>query len=549
MHTPSGSDPKGNSLEETNARLQGILEAALDCIVTIDHEGNVVEFNPAAERTFGYRAADVIGRNLGELIVPPRHRDRHAQGMRRQVESGESRMTGRRIEIEALRADGSEFLCELTITKLQRAGAPVFTAFLRDITQRKRAEAEIMLLTQDLERKVATRTRELIETNERLRAEIAERARVQVELNRSRQRLEQAQALARIGHVEIDYTSGRRFWSAEMFRLHGFEPAAEPPSRAEFLARVHNEDRERVQRTLASLDLGEGGQSRDYRMQLPDGSVRWLRVFGEVERTPEGRPLRLAATVQDVTPQKTVEAELLRALEQERELRQLKTDFLNMITHEYRTPLGIVMSSAEILERYHDRLPAAERLSHLGEIRRQAKLLGELVDEVLFLGRAEAGRIEFDPRPVDIPGLIRSLVSECVAAHGDPREVRLEMPPSPWKQPVDERLVRHILANLVGNALKYSRRETPVHVHAGVEAGRLELRVRDQGIGIPKDDQAKLFLEFHRARNVGAISGSGLGLVVVKRCVDLHGGDIGICSAEGVGTEFTVSLPLGPAAD
>lgn len=143
------------------ARLAGILDVALDCIVTVDHEGRFIDFNPAAERTFGYKKSDVLGREMTELIVPPALRAGHRGGMARMLSGGAPRMLGQRIEITAMRADGTEFPVELAITRLAVEGPPIFTAHLRDITDRKRSEAELLALQRELERRIADRTADL----------------------------------------------------------------------------------------------------------------------------------------------------------------------------------------------------------------------------------------------------------------------------------------------------------------------------------------------------------------------------------------------------
>ncbi len=139
-----------DSLPAAQARLQahlaGVLEVALDCIVTVDHAGRFIDFNPAAERTFGYRRADVLGRDMSDLIVPPALRERHRQGMSRLFAGEAPRLLGQRIEIVAMRADGTEFPVELAITRVATDGPPIYTAHLRDITERKRAEAETAAL-------------------------------------------------------------------------------------------------------------------------------------------------------------------------------------------------------------------------------------------------------------------------------------------------------------------------------------------------------------------------------------------------------------------
>ena len=130
-------------LKRSEARKAAILDSALDCIVTIDHEGCITEFNPAAERTFGYRRDEVLGRHLADVIIPPSLREKHRQGFARYLATGEARVLGKRIEMTAVRADGSEFPVELAITRIPLEGPPSFTGYLRDITERKRAEQEL----------------------------------------------------------------------------------------------------------------------------------------------------------------------------------------------------------------------------------------------------------------------------------------------------------------------------------------------------------------------------------------------------------------------
>lgn len=130
-------------LRESEARKTAILESALDCVVVIDHEGRIVEFNPAAERTFGYQKDEVLGRELAEVLIPPPLRARHREGLRRYLDTGRARVLGRRLELTALRADGTEFPVEVAMSRVALPGAPLFTAYIRDISDRKRAEAEV----------------------------------------------------------------------------------------------------------------------------------------------------------------------------------------------------------------------------------------------------------------------------------------------------------------------------------------------------------------------------------------------------------------------
>ena len=215
-----------------------------------------------------------------------------------------------------------------------------------------------------------------------------------------------------------------------------------------------------------------------------------------------------------------------------------------MVSHEFRTPLGIIHSSAEILERYFDRLPPERRREHLTSITQATRNLAALIDEVLVLSRVEAGRMQFVPAPLDLPRLLRQIVDELRSATAHRCPIALELDGVQGGAVGDENLLRHVLTNLLSNAVKYSREGVPVELAARRDGDGVVFTVRDRGIGIDPEDQRRLFTAFHRGANVGDRPGTGLGLVIVRQCVDLHLGTIALQSALGQGTTVTVRLPL-----
>lgn len=241
-------------------------------------------------------------------------------------------------------------------------------------------------------------------------------------------------------------------------------------------------------------------------------------------------------------------AELEVALAQQTELAKLKTDFVSLVSHEFRTPLGVIMSAADVLHRYFERLDPAKRERHLEMIFRSTKNLATLIEEVLLLGRVEEGRLQFQPAALDLETVLRSLADEISAALHGACAIRFRALTPLDGAVSDESVLRHILCNLLSNAVKYSAPESPVEFTAAREGKDVVLLIRDEGIGIPEADQARLFTSFTRASNVGARPGTGLGLVVVQRCVELHGGTIALESAVGTGTTVTVRLPVFCAA-
>jgi signal transduction histidine kinase len=236
--------------------------------------------------------------------------------------------------------------------------------------------------------------------------------------------------------------------------------------------------------------------------------------------------------------------DLHQALEREKELGVLKSNFVSMVSHEFRTPLGVIMSAAEVLSRYFDRLPPAKRERHLEMIFRSTKNLAGLIEEVLLLGRVEEGRLRFAPVPLDLDKLCRALCDELLSATNGACPIHFTAANSLEGAVSDEAVLRHVLCNLLTNAVKYSEPGTPVEFHAERRGSDVVFTIRDRGIGIAPEDQAQLFSSFMRGGNVGTRPGTGLGLVVAQRCVHLHGGTLSIDSALGQGTTATVTLPV-----
>jgi signal transduction histidine kinase len=246
----------------------------------------------------------------------------------------------------------------------------------------------------------------------------------------------------------------------------------------------------------------------------------------------------------DVTERKRAEAELHRTLAREKELGQLRSSFVSMVSHEFRTPLGIIQSSAEILQDYLDQLEPAERNEHLQSIRKNTRRMALLMEEVLFLGGLDASKIEFKTAPLELRTFMQRLVDEILSANNRRCPIELSFSEMPAEIQADERLLRHIFTNLLTNAIKYSDAGRVVQFEIGLAGAEFVCVIRDQGIGIPEADREWLFDAFHRGHNVCDRPGTGLGLVIVKRCVDLHGGTIKVESKLGEGTVVTVRLPM-----
>ncbi|MDZ8108724.1 MAG: hybrid sensor histidine kinase/response regulator [Nostoc sp. DedQUE12a] len=290
---------------------------------------------------------------------------------------------------------------------------------------------------------------------------------------------------------------------------------------------------------LAIEAVRQGAQDYLVKRQVNvDVLVRSLRYA--IERKQVLESLRTVnETLQIRVEERT--AELVKA----KEINQFKSEFVSMLSHDIRNPLNTILLAAGLLESHDERLTKEKKLNHLGLIRSAIKNMAQLLDEVSLIGRADSGKLLCDLVSLDLEAFCRQIVNEVQLTANQKHLILVfgsfgQLSQGLW----DESLLRHILVNLLSNAIKYSLPGGMVRFELIGQEKAVIFRVQDWGIGIPEENQKRLFEPFHRADNVGSIPGTGLGLAIAKKCVEAHGGQIVVNSQVGVGTTFIVTLPL-----
>ncbi|MBW4689492.1 MAG: PAS domain S-box protein [Komarekiella atlantica HA4396-MV6] len=276
-----------------------------------------------------------------------------------------------------------------------------------------------------------------------------------------------------------------------------------------------------------------------------NGTERWLAcTVAKLDGVLDfgGKSVELIAGI-DITDYKYAESELNQALEQAKQLSELRARFLSMVCHQFRTPLNTVSFSNSLLKRHMDEWTQEEIQPLFDHIQTAVEQLSQMLDDILFFAKAEAAKINFQPKPVEIVQFCNDLVAQ-MQMNSRHNPISFVSQVDCLTAYVDKKLLESILNNLLDNAIKYSQSGTVINLKLSFENGKVIFQVKDSGIGISFADQQQLFEPFYRGSNIDHIPGTGLGLSIVKTLVDLHGGQIAMESEVGVGTTFTVMLPL-----
>jgi signal transduction histidine kinase len=232
------------------------------------------------------------------------------------------------------------------------------------------------------------------------------------------------------------------------------------------------------------------------------------------------------------------------ALAKEQELNELKSNFVAMVSHEFRTPMTTIRTAVDILEYNSKKLTSDRRTKYFERIQNAINQMLNLLDEILFLSKTEAAKLEYRPTFLDLEKFCTELTDILQVNVGSQHRILFTFQGESSQAQMDEDLLNCIFTNLISNAIKYSPQNSTIWFDLICKDGLATFQVKDQGIGIPLTDQTRLFQTFYRASNVGVVPGTGLGLTIVKKCVELHGGHIQLESEQNVGTTVIVTLPL-----
>jgi PAS domain S-box-containing protein len=495
-------------LKRSEARKAAILDSALDCIVTMDQEGRITEFNPAAERTFGYRRAEVVGQRLAEVMIPGSLRERHRLGLAHYLDTGQSQFLGKRLEMTAVRADGSEFPIELAITRIPTDGPPSFTGYLRDITERKRSDEE---------------------------------------LHRGAAFLAEAQRLSSTGSFSWVVATDRIDWSEQLYRIYEFEPVVVVT--LELIgSRIHPDDRP----LLSQMIDWARGDGRDFeyehRLLMPNQSVKYLHMVAHGTRNRHGQ-LEYIGAIQDITERRLSVQALDRARSELAHVARVSS--LGVLTasiaHEVNQPLsGITTNAGTCL-----RMLAADppNVDGARETARRTIRDATRAADVIKRLRALFGKTDAVSELVDLNEATREVIALALSELQESRAIVLtEFAEDVAPVSGDRVQLQQVILNLLRNASEAmsSVDDRPRQLLIRTERDDLDgvrLSVQDAGVGFEPGGAERVFEAFYTTKS----SGMGMGLSVSRSIIESHHGRIWAAPNEGPGAIFSFSIPLAPA--
>jgi PAS domain S-box-containing protein len=494
---------------QSEVRRAAILDSALDSIVSVDHEGRITEFNPAAERTFGHRRDDVVGKHLADIIIPPSFREQHRLGFARYLATGEARVIGRRIEMTAIRADGTEFPVELAITRVPLDGPPSFTGYLRDITERKRAEEN---------------------------------------LRRSEAFLAEGQHLGRIGSFSWRVATDEITWSEQLYRIFEFDQGI--PVTLELIGtRVHPEDlpllSDMIQRARGAGDNFE----YEHRLLMPDRSIKYLHLIAHGTRDKDGQ-LEYIGAAQDVTRRRLSEEALGKARSELAHVSRVTSlgVLSASIAHEINQPLAAIITNGETSLRWLARAePDVEKARELTRrVVADARRAAEIIDRI----RAMATRRAPEQTPLSLDDIVResmTFLRHELQSRGI--SVALDFAPNLPRVVGDRTQLQQVVVNLTVNAVQAmgqsedARPGILIRTMPG-DAEMAYCHIEDSGPGIDPTHLPHLFDSFFTTKD----SGMGMGLPISRSIIEAHGGHIRADNDSALGgARFSFALPTNGA--
>lgn len=540
------------ALEAAENRYRNLFHSIPIGLYQTSPDGKFMEVNRAMINMLGYKDANsLMAVHTNELYV---HKDHYVNWQKLTHEFGYVR----NLEVEMWRADRSVIWVEINSKSVFKNGRLIYNeGSLQDITDRVNAvnalketaskashlaktNAELFTQLQ----KHNTHLESLIEERTKaLQLEVEIRQNSEIALRHSEERYQSVLDKVREAICKIDADGKIKFLNNAWAHITGYQN--EQSIGKNLVDFFSGDNRTQLVEELNAIIQSVYSHKQVQRELITQsGEVRWLDLFIDAEKNEKNEVVGVFFILYDITGRKFADDEIKKAYAKEKELNELRAQFVSMTSHEFRTPLASILTSSELLEHYGKNWTPEKNLIHLKRIQSSVQEIIGLMDDVLILGKSDAGKLFCVRERTDPVQLLNAILDEVQLNANQSHQIDLKIRKRIAKCYLDKKLFRQIVNNLLTNSLKYSSIGSTIKVEMLQRKNILQLTIQDSGIGIPKSDQSQLFQSFFRAKNVGNAPGTGLGLPIVKRSIDAHNGSIDIVSEEHVGTTVTIKLDV-----
>ncbi len=552
-------------------RLRALFEYATEGILIANNTGEIVMINPIAEKQFGYENGELLGKQI-EILIPSRMSERHVKHREKYVQNPYPRNMGQGIELFALKKDGNEFPVEISLSNFETDEGQFVIAFVIDVTNRKQSElllrkekevaqmyldiAPVIFMVIDKEQKIS-----LINQNGSRILGYVEQDLIGKNwfdlISSDTERLESRSVFNKLLEGEISSmgifesavvtSSGENkliSWKNTIIRdekgipvslLSAGEDVTEK-KRQELLIDKANAELKKYSDEILQLNA-------DLEQRVKIRTEELAEVISKLENTNSELAVEIRERRQTEELLEKNRTELRAALDKEKDLSELKSRFVTMASHEFRTPLSTILTSVSLIAKYNEPTEIDKRFKHIERIKSAVTNLTSILNDFLSIGKLEEGMVQCNPSAFDLNLLVVDLISEMREVTKSVQTITYEKQSGEIKVVLDKNLTRNILLNLFSNAIKYSNEGTAIIIKTFNKGEELLIEIKDHGIGIPPTEQHHISERFFRAKNAVNIQGTGLGLNIVKKYVALMKGELSFESEMGLGTTFKIKLP------
>ncbi len=539
-----------NKIQHSN-HFETFFEYASMGIVITDMQGSITAINPYALKEFGYEQYELIGKKV-EILIPSRFHKSHAQHHQAYHLKPVTRQMGEGMDMDlvAKKKDGTEIAVEISLSNYKIDKENYVIAFINNVTLRKKAEAKIEKLNNELEATIEKRTKELMEALKKLELS-------QIALEKSI--LFQKAILDNAGAMIIatDKKGVIKFFNPEASLNLGYSESEVIDKKSPMIFHLKAEiDKKRKEiykefginiskdfEVMVEKPRRNIHEEQQYNYLRKNGSTFPVSLTITAVYDKEGKIIGYMGVSFDITERKKADAALRKMLDKEKDLSELKSRFISMASHEFRTPLSTVLSSAYLIEKYTKTGEQPQREKHLQRITSSVSMLTDILNDFLSLGKIEEGKIQVRFTTFNVAQVVNKIIDEIKGSFQKQQKIHYRHK-GPAEVELDQSLLKHIILNLVSNASKFSPVKSLIEIKTVCRKNCLILSVKDPGIGISKDDQKHLMERFFRGANAGNIQGTGLGLHIVSKYAELMNGTVACCSELEKGTEFIITFEI-----